>query len=69
MSEDERADFRKQNLGFVFQNFNLLDMLTIQENIYIPLLLTKKSGNRCDEKDGKDYGNSQYKYVDKHKKE
>ena len=30
MSEDERAEFRKQNLGFVFQNFNLLDMLTIQ---------------------------------------
>ena len=44
MSEDERAEFRKQNLGFVFQNFNLLDMLTIQENIYIPLLLTGKKG-------------------------
>ena len=44
MSKDERADFRKQNLGFVFQNFNLLDMLTIQENIYIPLLLTKNQG-------------------------
>ena len=44
MSEDERAEFRKQNLGFVFQNFNLLDVLTIQENIYIPLLLTGKKG-------------------------
>lgn len=42
MDEDKRADFRKNNLGFVFQNFNLLDTLTLQENIYMPLILSGK---------------------------
>ena len=30
MSEDERSGFRKENLGFIFQNFNLLDTMTLQ---------------------------------------
>lgn len=41
-SEDKMADFRKNNLGFVFQDFNLLDTLTIQENISLAMSLTKK---------------------------
>lgn len=45
MNEDERAEFRKHNLGFVFQNFNLLDIMTLQENIYIPLLLAGHKGD------------------------
>ena len=43
LSEDKMADFRKNNLGFVFQDFNLLDTLTIQENISLAMSLTKKS--------------------------
>lgn len=43
MKEDETADFRKDNLGFVFQDFNLLDTLTISENISLALSLCKKS--------------------------
>ena len=35
MSETERAHFRKENIGFIFQNFNLLDTLTVKENIII----------------------------------
>lgn len=37
LSEDKMADFRKNNLGFVFQDFNLLDTLTIQENISLAM--------------------------------
>lgn len=39
MSEDSRADFRAQKLGFVFQNFRLLPHLTAQENIELPLII------------------------------
>ena len=33
VKEDDLADFRRENLGFIFQDFNLLDTLTIEENI------------------------------------
>ena len=33
LKEEELADFRRENLGFIFQDFNLLDTLTIEENI------------------------------------
>lgn len=39
MKEDQLADFRKDNLGFIFQDFNLLDTLTIEENIELALSL------------------------------
>ncbi len=34
--------FRRDNLGFVFQEFNLLDTFTLEDNIYLPLVLAKK---------------------------
>ena len=37
-SERERAQFRKGNIGFVFQSFNLIDELTVYENVALPLL-------------------------------
>ncbi len=37
--EDKIADFRRDSLGFVFQDFNLLDTLTLEENIALPLTL------------------------------
>ena len=40
-SEKERADLRKGNIGFVFQSFNLIDELTVYENIELPLLYLK----------------------------
>jgi len=40
-TERERAAFRKSNIGFVFQNFNLIDELTVFENIELPLLYLK----------------------------
>lgn len=39
MNESELADFRQKNLGFVFQDYNLLDTLTIVENIMLPMSL------------------------------
>ncbi|MCX2741642.1 ABC transporter ATP-binding protein [Pontibacter sp. M82] len=37
VSERQRAKLRKENLGFVFQSFNLIDELTVEENIALPL--------------------------------
>lgn len=43
MSEKEIGRFRYENLGFIFQEFNLLDSLTMFENIAVPLTLASKS--------------------------
>ena len=40
-SEKKRAQLRKQNIGFVFQSFNLIDELTVYENVELPLLYLK----------------------------
>lgn len=45
LSERKRADLRKENIGFVFQNFNLIDELTVFENIELPLLYTAANSN------------------------
>lgn len=43
LPESKVADFRRENLGFVFQEFNLLDTFTLEENIYLPLVLSGKN--------------------------
>lgn len=43
IKESAVAAFRRDNLGFVFQDFNLLDTFTIEDNIYLPLVLAGKS--------------------------
>ncbi|WP_299104472.1 ABC transporter ATP-binding protein [uncultured Tenacibaculum sp.] len=46
-SEKERASLRKANIGFVFQNFNLIDELTVFENVELPLIYNNvKSSER-----------------------
>jgi putative ABC transport system ATP-binding protein len=46
-SESQRVQLRKQNIGFVFQNFNLIDELTVYENVELPLIYTgHKSSER-----------------------
>lgn len=42
-NERKRADLRKHNIGFVFQSFNLIDELTVFENVELPLIYTKVS--------------------------
>ena len=43
IKEKDFADFRRENLGFIFQDFNLLDTLTIEENISLSLIINKKN--------------------------
>ena len=43
MREAKLANFRRHDLGFIFQDFNLLDSLTVRENILLPLALDKMS--------------------------
>lgn len=40
--ESQMAQFRRENLGFVFQDFNLLDNFSLEDNIYLPLVLSGK---------------------------
>ena len=47
MSGEEKTVFRRRNIGFVFQNYNLVSTLSVRENIMLPLLL---DGMRVDQK-------------------
>jgi putative ABC transport system ATP-binding protein len=44
MSDGELAKFRARHIGFIFQSYNLMPVLTALENVELPLLLTKLSG-------------------------
>lgn len=50
MREQELADFRRDRLGFIFQEYNLLDTLTVAENIVLPLNLQKRPVQETQEK-------------------
>lgn len=50
LKEKELASFRRKNLGFIFQDFNLLDTLTISENISLALIINKEDVNKVEEK-------------------
>jgi putative ABC transport system ATP-binding protein len=50
INENELARFRREHLGFVFQDFNLLDTFSIEDNIYLPLVLAGKEYEVINEK-------------------
>ncbi|MBO7333848.1 MAG: ABC transporter ATP-binding protein [Lachnospiraceae bacterium] len=50
LKETEVATFRRDNLGFVFQEFNLLDTFSIEDNIYLPLVLADRNHKEMSEK-------------------
>jgi len=50
MNGEELAVFRRKQLGFVFQEFNLLDSLTVRENIMVPMVLEKRAASDMEEK-------------------
>lgn len=49
-SESKRSAIRKANIGFVFQSFNLIDELTVYENVELPLVYNKTPSNERKEK-------------------
>ena len=48
--KEELTDIRRRKIGFVFQDFNLMDSLSVKENIMLPVLLDKKEQKECEEK-------------------
>ena len=50
IKESQIASFRRDNLGFVFQEFNLLDTFTLEDNIFLPLVLAGKHYREMQEK-------------------
>lgn len=50
INQGKAAAFRRDNLGFVFQEFNLLDTFTLEDNIYLPLVLAGKSYGEMEER-------------------
>ena len=48
--ENKLADIRKQNIGFIFQSFNLVDELTVAENVMLPLLYQKVPASERDQR-------------------
>ena len=50
IKEKDVAAFRRDNLGFVFQDFNLLDTFTLEDNIYLPLVLAGKNYKEMSER-------------------
>ncbi|MDT0121990.1 ABC transporter ATP-binding protein [Paenibacillus sp. RRE4] len=48
MKDKELSDIRRQHLGFIFQDYNLLDTLTVKENILLPVSLTKISKTQAE---------------------
>ena len=50
IKESAMAKFRRDNLGYVFQDFNLLDTFTLEDNIYLPLVLAGKKPQEMKEK-------------------
>ncbi len=49
-NEKKRAEMRKHNIGFVFQSFNLIDELTVYENVELPLIYTGVKSSERKEK-------------------
>ncbi|WP_338752302.1 ABC transporter ATP-binding protein [Bacillus sp. FJAT-52991] len=50
LKEKQLAEFRKHHLGFIFQDYNLLDTLTVKENILLPLSITKISKQEAEQR-------------------
>lgn len=50
LSKEEQAIYRRQHMGFIFQDYNLLDSLSVKDNILLPMILEKKAVDKMEEK-------------------
>ncbi|MDD4004933.1 MAG: ABC transporter ATP-binding protein [Elusimicrobiaceae bacterium] len=50
LSDDALAEFRARNIGYIFQNFNLIPVLSVYENVEYPLLLAKTAPDKVHER-------------------
>lgn len=50
IKDSDISKFRRDNLGFIFQDFNLLDTLTLKENILLPLILAEENPDKFEER-------------------
>lgn len=50
LNKNELALFRRKNIGFIFQEFNLMDSLTLKENIMLPMILDKQNADVMENK-------------------
>ncbi|MBB6284229.1 ABC-type lipoprotein export system ATPase subunit [Geobacillus subterraneus] len=50
MKDRELAEFRKRHVGFIFQEYHLLDTLTVKENVLLPLSITKTPKREAEKK-------------------
>ncbi len=50
LNESQKAKFRRENLGFIFQDYNLLDTLTVEENISLALTINHLSADKIKQK-------------------
>ncbi|MCC7668002.1 MAG: ABC transporter ATP-binding protein [Leuconostoc pseudomesenteroides] len=48
LSDKALASYRRDHLGFVFQDFNLLDTMSVRDNIYLPLVLANRTKNKAE---------------------
>lgn len=65
--KDELSDIRRREIGFVFQDFYLMDSLSVQENMMLPMILDKKEAKACMETSEKFAGTFGIaKLLDKH---
>lgn len=48
LSDKALASYRRDHLGFVFQDFNLLDTMSVRDNIYLPLVLAKRTKDKSE---------------------
>ena len=50
IKENDLAEFRRDHLGFVFQEFNLLDTFSLEDNIFLPMVLARKNHKEMEER-------------------
>lgn len=60
ISSAKMAAFRRENLGFIFQDFNLLEPLTIEENISLPLSIKGIPGKEIEKIDKRTYATAEH---------